>query len=165
MRPNSILFTVVGVLALISPLAAQESNAASDRNKQIDADIALMRSDYKADRSEYVLNAMDLSADERAKFTPIYEKYAAEYSKIGDTEEALIKKFAGHFDTMDNATAKEITASVFKMRTQKNDLLASYAGKFDQVLPATKTARFVQIQILLDNAMGLQIMSQLPLIR
>jgi hypothetical protein len=163
MRLNSRLLAVVGVLALASPLAhARESNPAT---KELDAEIALIRSDYKADRSDYVFNAMDLSADERAKFAPIYEKYAAEISKIGDEQEALIKKFAAHFETMDNATANAITAGVLDMQARKSKLLASYAGKFGQVLPATKTARFVQIQILLDHALGLQIMSQLPLIR
>ena len=81
------VLTVVGALLLSSvPIFAQ----AAGSNTASETDIKLLREDIRSERKRLVAANMPLTDTEATKFWPIYDQYAAEVSKLGDTRVALI---------------------------------------------------------------------------
>ena len=101
------VLTVVGALLLFSvPMFAQGANAGS--NTATETDIKLLREDIRSERKRLVAANMPLTDTEATKFWPIYDQYAAEVSKLGDTRVALIKEYAQSYDTMTDAQANDL---------------------------------------------------------
>ena len=98
---------VVGALLLSSvPMFAQGANAGS--NTATETDIKLLREDIRSERKRLVAANMPLTDTEATKFWPIYDQYAAEVTKLGDTRVALIKEYAQSYDTMTDAQANDL---------------------------------------------------------
>jgi hypothetical protein len=90
------VLTVVGTLLPSSvPMFAQVANSGS--NTASETDIKLLREDIRSEKRLVAAN-MPLTDTEATKFCPIYDQYAAEVSKLGDTRVALIKEYAQSYD-------------------------------------------------------------------
>jgi hypothetical protein len=86
------------------PMFAQ----AAGSNTASETDIKLLREDIRSERKRLVAANMPLTDTEATKFWPIYDQYAAEVSKLGDTRVALIKEYAQSYDTMTDAQANDL---------------------------------------------------------
>jgi hypothetical protein len=81
--------------------AAAEVNA----GVQVKDPIELMREDVRNQRADLLAKNLHLTADQAAKFWPIYKKYETDRQKLGDARVAAIKDYVMNVDTMKDAQA------------------------------------------------------------
>jgi hypothetical protein len=111
-----------------------------------------------------MLDALQLNADQTAKFTPIYKAFEADMAKLSDLREANIREYAKNYNTMTDTKADELVNQAISFYKKRTDLVASYYDKIRASLGTGVAARFVQVEAMLDNIIDLQIQSNLPLI-
>ncbi len=130
-----------------------------------DKDVALLRQDLRAKAKQLITKNMQLTDSEAAGFWPLYDQYAAEVRKVNDTRFGLMKQYAQVYQTM---TADQADAMV-KLLAESDQTIISlrmqYLPKFQQVLPGTKAALFMQLDRRLDYLANVQMASQLPAIK
>jgi len=157
----SLLALPVGASAQQTGVAVTPAQSQQDIDKSID----ILRSNFRQDKQQYIVDQMDLSAPERQKFLPVYKRFEAEMTKLGNEQVAVVKDYADNFQNMTDEKARSLTDRALALDTNRIRLIKSYVPQFNKVLSAVKTARFVQLEQLVDRALGLEILSRLPLIR
>jgi hypothetical protein len=126
--------------------------------------INLLRSDVRQQKAEIMGAVMLLSADDAAKFWPIYSEYDAELTKLNDHRVANIKEYAENYDEMTDAKADELIQKALAFQKERSELLAKTYEMVKQSLGAITAARFVQIEHQLLLIIDLQIISRLPVV-
>jgi hypothetical protein len=170
-------FFLVGLsaqtLLVLHPARAQEkvqtgqpatSSAENAKEKNLDAYINLLRSDVRQQKAEIMGAVMLLSADDAAKFWPIYSEYDAELNKLNDRRVVNIKEYADNYDEMTDAKADELIQKALAFQKERSELLAKTYEVVKQSLGAITAARFVQIEHQLLLIIDLQIISRLPVV-
>lgn len=149
------IVTLTGQVAL-----AQKSG----ENAEYDKYIEILRKDLRSGKKQLIAANMLFTDTEATKFWPIYDKYAAEQTKIYDTRLALIKEYAANFDKLTNATA----ASLNERSTAVDEALVALRVKYiplvAKVLPGKKSALFFQLDKRIALLIDLQLASEIPLV-
>jgi len=130
-----------------------------------DKDVALLRKNLQAEAKQLITKNMQLTDSEAAAFWPVYDQYTAEVRKVNDTRFGLIKQYAKVYQTM---TADEADSMVRLLAEADQTIISlrlQYLPRFQQVLPGTKAALFMQLDRRLDSLANVQIASQLPAIK
>lgn len=130
-----------------------------------DKDVALLRQNLQAEAKQLITKNMQLSDSEAAAFWPLYNEYVAEVRKVNDTRFALVKQYAKIYKTMTGEEADQLTRLLAEADQTIISLRMQYLPKFQQALPGTKAALFMQLDRRLDNLFNVQIASQLPAIK
>jgi len=156
MKKILIAFAAVAALGAVETTLAQTAPNSRDETE-------LLISQVQADKRAVVLEAMNLSDPEVAKFTPIYDAYQAEMKGIMMRGTDVINKFASNYDTMTDDAAKSIMSDFFKVRDDRNALVKQYAKKFEKALPATKVLRWVQVENKLNALLDFEAARIVPL--
>jgi hypothetical protein len=153
-----------GASAVAQSTAAPAPKHSSAKQPNIDQEIKLLRQDVRSQKSKTMLSALELNADQTAKFLPIYKQFEADLGKLNDMREANIREYAKNYSTMTDTKADELVNQAMSYYKKRTDLIASYYDKIRGALGTGTAARFVQVEAMLDNIIDLQIQSQLPLI-
>jgi hypothetical protein len=136
----------------------------TDSQKNIQAYIELMRSNVRQQKAEMMGVMMQLSADDAAKFWPIYSEYNAELTKVNNLRVANIQEYAKNYPDMTDAKADELVQNAFEYRKQRAELLVKYYGLVKQSLGSITAARFLQVEDQLLLIIDLQIDASLPVV-
>ncbi len=126
--------------------------------------IAMIQSDVRAEAQRIMTYAMQLSDADAANFWPIYRRYELERADWGDLRIALIRRFAGQYETMTDDQAEDLAEEMFDLLDDRIDLYKSFFGKFSDAVSPSVGARFVQVERQLNMVMDLQIAQEMPLI-
>jgi hypothetical protein len=143
---------------------AGTSPNAANREQNIQEYIVLLRSDVRQQKTEMMGSVMQLSAEEAAKFWPIYSEYDAELTKLNDLRVANIEEYARTYSHMTDEEANTLIQNAMTYEKQRSELLAKYYGRVKQALGAITAARFVQVEHQLLLIIDLQIASSLPVV-
>jgi hypothetical protein len=130
-----------------------------------DKDVALLRQNLQAESKKLITKNMQLTDSEAAAFWPLYNEYAAEVRKVNDTRFALVKQYAQIYKTMNGQEADSLIRLLAEADEAIISLRLQYLPKFEQALPGTKAALFMQLDRRLDNLFNVQVASQLPAIK
>jgi hypothetical protein len=128
----------------------------------------LARSDLKTQKALVIAQNLPLTEVEAAEFWPLHHDYEAELTKLNDRKLALIVRYADLYnksDAMTDQEATELAEGSFDVEAKKTDLKRKYFKKFSKVVPATKAARFFQIENQINTALDLRVAASLPLIK
>jgi hypothetical protein len=150
-----------------TPKASQKapaSSSASARQKNLDEYISLLRADVQQQKAEMMGAIMALSADDAAKFWPIYSDYDAELTKLNDQRLANIKEYARNYNQMTDEKADELVHNALQYQSERADLLAKTYERVKQAVGAVTAARFAQVEQQLLLIIDLQIDSELPIV-
>lgn len=150
--------------AMKKSMKAAASPEDMNQKQNINEYINLLRSDVRQQKAEIMGAVMGLSAEDAAKFWPIYSEYDASLSKLNDTRLANIKEYAQEYNGMTDEQADALMRKAADFQRQRNELLAQYYGQMKDALGAVTAARFVQVEHQLLLIIDLQIDSALPLI-
>jgi hypothetical protein len=174
---NRLLLAILFVQSVItaSPACAQAqtkepgSNSAasdgSDAQKQnMQAYVDLMRKDVRQEKAEIMGAVMVLSADDAAKFWPIYSEYDAELSKLNDQRVENIKEYARVYNEMTDEKADALIQKSLAYERQRGELLGKTYTRIKQAVGAVTAARFAQVEHQLLLIIDLQIVSSLPVV-
>jgi hypothetical protein len=144
---------------LIGPVHAQE---AEQMNMEI------LKEKVKADKKLLVASNMNLTDAEAKTFWPLYDGYQKELEQINQKLITTVKSYADSFNAgkgeISNDTAKKLLADALAVEESEVKLRQSYAAKLGKVLPATKVARYLQIENKIRAIVKFELAAQIPLV-
>jgi len=128
----------------------------------------ILKEKIKADKKLIVANNMTLTDPEAKNFWPLYDAYQQELGQINQRLIATIKSYAEAYNAgkgeISNDTAKKLLADALAVDDSEVKLRQSYAAKLGKVLPATKVARYLQIENKIRAIVRFELAAQIPLV-
>jgi len=120
----------------------------------------------KADKKLVVATNMDLTDAEGKAFWPIYDLYQKDLQGINDRLGKTILAYADAYNnkTLTDAQAMQLTNEAIAIDQDEVTLRKSYAAKLNRVLPAKKTARYLQIENKIRAGIRYDLASGIPLV-
>ena len=97
----------------------------SDEQKNVQAYIGLLRSDVRQQKAEIMGAVMVLSAEDAAKFWPIYSDYDAQLTKLNDQRVENIKEYARAYDQITDEKADELIQKSWLFRKTRRTASAN----------------------------------------
>ena len=123
----------------------------------------LLRKDVRSQKKQIIAANMELSDAEAEKFWPVYDRYAADLSKLFDTKLALLRNYSDSYDTMTGDEAETYIRKRGEVEESIMQLRLKYMPAFRKVLSGRETALFYQIDWRLGLAIDVQL-AQMPLL-
>lgn len=159
---KSIVHVVLAGMMLVAVPAFAQTESSADTNMEI-----LMQK-LKADKKLLVASNMDLTDAETKGFWPLYDSYQKDLQKLNERLGKTITAYAEAYNqgngTIPNDTAKKLLDEVISIEEQEVKLKRAYAGKVGKVLPAAKTARYIQIENKIRAVIKFELARQIPLV-
>jgi hypothetical protein len=120
----------------------------------------------KADKKLLVASNMDLTDAEAKTFWPLYDEYQKELEKINQSLMKTIQDYAEAFNkgSIPNDTAKKLLNDALSVQESELKTKRTYAEKIGKVLPAAKTARYIQIENKIRAVLNAELARQIPLV-
>jgi hypothetical protein len=147
------------------PAASPATGANMTAEQVNDANIKLMRQDIRSERKKIVAANMPLNETEATRFWPVYDRYIAETMKVNDIRYALIKEYAGTYQTMTDEQADSYVKRWLALDQDNTQLRLKFIPEFEKVISHKKTALFFQIDRRVGMMIELQLASQVPLLQ
>lgn len=131
-----------------------------------DANMEILLQKVKADKKLLVANNMDLSDAEGKQFWPLYDAYQKELDQINKKLGMTIKEYAEAFNKgpLSNEQAKKLMGDALAVEEAEVKLKKSYAEKIGNVLPAAKTARYIQMEMKIRSMLKAELAQEIPLV-
>jgi hypothetical protein len=160
MKLTKTVILLVVILGM-TPAFAQDVPA----DKPAD-NMQILRDKIKADKKLVVATNMQLTESEAKGFWPVYDAYQKDLGEINKRTAAVIKSFADAWNSksMDNEKAKKLTSDFLAIQADEVKLMQSYVPKLNKVLPATKVARYLQIETKIRSIIKYELAANVPLI-
>jgi hypothetical protein len=148
---------ISGVLMAAVPAVAEP---VSDTNMEI------LKEKLKADKKLLIAGNMDLTDAEAKQFWPLYDAYQKDLDAINKQLGQTVKDYADAFNKgiIPNDTAKKLLNEALSVEEQETKLKRSYAEKLGKVLPATKVARYIQMETKIRSLVRFELAQQIPLV-
>jgi len=105
-----------------------------------------------------------LSAQDSAKFWPIYSEYDEKLTKLNDMRLANMKEYVSKYNEITDDEADSLVQKAMEYQKQRAELLAKTYDKVKQTLGGVTAARFAQVENQLLLLIDLQIASSLPIV-
>jgi hypothetical protein len=159
---KSFVRVVVAGMFLFAVPAFAQTGASADTNMEI-----LMQK-LKADKKLLVANNMELTDAESKAFWPLYDSYQMDLQQVNEQLGKIISEYADAYNqgkgTISNDKAKKLIHEAISVEEQEVKLKRTYADKIGKVLPAAKTARYIQIENKIRAVIKMELARQIPLV-
>lgn len=131
-----------------------------------DTNMEILLQKVKADKKLLVAGNMGLTDDEGKKFWPLYEEYQKELEHLNHKLGKTIKEYANAFNQgpLSNEEAKKLMDEALAVEEAETKLKRTYADKIGKVLPAAKTARYIQIENKIRAMLKAELAQDIPLV-
>ncbi|MGE3154899.1 MAG: hypothetical protein AB7G48_10585 [Nitrospiraceae bacterium] len=154
-------FYVICLLVLVgwtTPVLAQSGANASN--------MEIVKEKLMADKKLLVATNMDLTDAEAKAFWPLYDDYQSELDKINNRLGRTIGDYAEAFNkgALQNDTAKRLMNEVLAVEESETHLKRATADKLRKVLPASKAARYIQMETKIRAIIKADLAQQIPLV-
>ena len=151
--------TLVIGLSTAAGRAAQRSEAEPAK-----PDLGVLVDTIRANRKALIGVNLNLSAEEAAKFWPLYDRYQQEISAIGDRMVALIEDYTAHFRDLSNDKALQLAQDYLAAEADRVKVRRTYLGEFAKILPGRTVARFYQIENKMDAVIRYDLAATIPVV-
>jgi len=158
-NPLMSLKTIVASFTVASLAVCMLNLSASAQTSQKQLDIAAARAQRKAT----VGANMNLSADEAARFWPVYDAYEAKMDKIEDRHVKELKEFAAKYSNFTDADAAKKLDEVMAIQQARLDVQKEFIPQFRAVISQVKVTRFYQIDNKIQALIQCDIAQLVPL--
>ena len=159
--PLLVALVATSVPTLSQNAPAKPGPSAADTAKAMEE----LRGDLQAKRADLLAKNISLSAEQAAKFWPMYEKYQAEQNVIVDAQLKGVQEYAANYDKLDDAKALAFIDVQLKRDEAMVALRRKWMPEFQKIVPTATAVRVIQIDRRLSQAMQVVLSSQLPLVR
>ena len=122
-----------------------------------------MRAELQKQRQDIVAGVLDLTDDEALAFWPAYRDYRVEMARLGDRVVKLIDEFVASSDALSDAQAARMVDEHLAIQAERVAVRQKHVKTFRKILPATKLARFVQIENKLDATIDHELAMAIPM--
>ena len=148
-------------LVMAAPAWSAEPPTAAPTQEQV---IAQFTQDLQAKRADIMAKGMTLSADQAAKFWPLYEQFQKDQDAIVNGQITATQAYADRFATLSDADALNYVNALLDRDAKMHDLRVKWLAKFQTVVPAKVAARAIQLDRRVSQVMQVKVSSQIPLI-
>lgn len=167
---NSKLLAAIAVAFAIpawsaEPAATAQPTAYSAPTASQEQAISQFRNDLMADRADIMAKGLKLSADQAAKFWPLFETFQKEQAAVVDAQVKALKDYADNFSKLSDEGALAYVNSLLDRDQSMHDLRVKWLKKFQGAVPAKTAATAIQLDRRLGQVTQVQLSSQIPLIR
>jgi hypothetical protein len=157
---RAVIYKVVVAIIAITAVAVVNTpivNAQEDLQAASDV--------IRQQKKIYIAKIMELTAQEKEKFWPLYAEYESGLSQLRGERIKLTTNFLQSHGNLSDAEA--IAMLNQKLRLDGADLKfkQGYVAKFMQVLPGRKVVRFYQAENRFDTAATAELYRNIPVIR
>ena len=143
---------------------AKQTSATTQTGEKVEDVIQAMRLDLQSSRADIMAKNMTLTAEQAAKFWPVFDAYQKEQNGIIEGQLRDIKKYVESYDTLSDAGALALMQAHFARDTKMNALRQKWLGEFQKVLPTKLAVRAMQIDRRLSLAAQTEVTSRIPLV-
>ena len=139
---TNMLHPTLFVLAITLALPAFAADDSGTSNMEI------LREKITSDKKFLVASNMNLTDAEAKEFWPIYKAYQKDLHQINERLAKVIEDYATAYNkgALSDDTAKKLLDEAIAIELAEVKLKQSYVPKLDKILPATKVARYIQIE-------------------
>jgi hypothetical protein len=153
------------VIAALTMMAALGGFARAQTTGTSNMDILAQK--LKADKKLVVAQNLKLTDAEGAKFWPVYDAYQKDLKQINDRLAAVVLAYADAYNKgpVSDATAKKLIEEAVAVDDAEAKLKSSSLPKILAVLPATKAARYLQIENKIRAVVRYELAAGIPLVQ
>ena len=153
-----LLPAMLCALVLVFPAQSQDKPA---NNMEI------LREKIKADKKLLVATNMELTESEAKNFWPVYDDYQKDLQKINERLIKALQSYAADYKnkSMTDEKAKKLTDEYLSIEQAEIKLKSSYVPKLSKALPATKVARYLQIENKIRAVIKYDLAETVPLVQ
>src|ERR1700739_474248 len=88
--------------------------------------VELLRTDVRHQKAQIMGAMMALSADDAAKFWPIYSEYDAALARVNDQRVANIREYSENYKNLTPEKADDLIQKSLQFQKERGELLAQY---------------------------------------
>jgi Spy/CpxP family protein refolding chaperone len=162
--PCLFLATFIAAAPARAQATPGQPTSTSKTGPTIEETLKAVRADLQSARADIMAKNMTLTAEQAAKFWPLFEKYQKEQNVIMDAQLKGIQKYVEHADSLDDAGALALMRAHLDRDAKMNALRLKWLGEFQKVLPPKVAVRAMQIDRRLSLAAQMEVASQIPLV-
>jgi hypothetical protein len=157
MKTKCMLACMLATVILL-PVMAQDGSTTN---------MEILRQKVKADKKLLVAMNLNLTDAEGAKFWPVYDAYQVDLQQINQRMSKAILAYADAYDkgTVSDVTAKKLLDEAVAIDVAEANLKSALVPKILAVLPATKAARYFQIENKIRAALRYELAEGIPLVQ
>ena len=152
------------LLGLSALALAQQPPTAGAAKPTAEEALKAFRADLQGARADVLAKNLTLTAEQSAKFWPVFAQYQKEQNLIMDQQLKGIQTYVESYDSMDDAAALGLMNAHFERDTHMNTLRQKYLVEFQKVLPTKLAVRAMQIDRRLALAAQMEVASHIPLV-
>ena len=160
---------LLGASITLAPAYAQDAAsaavAAQPARPLTAADLEGLRSELRSSKKQVTAATLKLTDAEATRFWPVYDQYAAELTKIKNSQYELIAEYVNTFGKYQDKPATDFITRWIDLDVRTTTLRAKYVPIVGKVLPGVKAATFFQIDRRISMAIDLKIASSLPILQ
>ena len=156
-----MMIRYITAFALATALAA---TAMAQNTATTNMDI--LRQKIKADKKLVVAQNLNLTDAEGTAFWPVYDAYQKDLQQINQRLAAAIQAYANAYNKgpVSNEMAKELLDQALAIDDAEAQLKSASVPKIMAALPATKAARYIQIENKIRAALRYELAAGIPLV-
>lgn len=146
-------------LTAIFALAITTINAQSIKEQ-----VEFFQSIFGMEKKALVTEFIKLEGEASTAFWTLYDEYEAERKANGQRRITLIDKYANAYVDLDDVTTDEMVAESMKIHDAQFKLIKKYTKKIKKVGGSKAAAQFYQLELFIQDAVGVALMEQIPFI-
>jgi len=131
----------------------------------VDQAIEQFRKDARTDINTLIQAGMQFSADEAAKFWPLYKTYEQARKGLVDERLAIVKEYAKNYSAMTDAKAVELVQRALALEEKHAAAKKGFLAELQKALPGTLVARFYQVHSRIDMMVDAMFAGEIPLVK
>ena len=143
---------------------AKQTTPAAAAAPSADSALKTMRADMQSTRADLMAKNLSLTADQAAKFWPVFNAYQKEQNVIMDDQVKDIQKYVDGYNTLDDAGALALMKAHFDRDAKMNALRQKWLPEFQKALPTKLAVRAMQIDRRLSLLAQAELASLIPLV-
>ncbi len=151
------LFVIALATLIAVPVFAQDKPASN---------MEILRQKVKADKKLLVAANMDLTENEAKGFWPVYDAYQADLQGLNGRIGKLVQRYADLYNTktLTDDSAKGLLDEALAIERAEVAMRESYVPKLTTVIPATKVARYLQIENKIRAVIKFELADGIPVV-
>ncbi len=161
MKIIKTMVLLVVALFIVTPVLVD--SASTDKSAD---NMQILRDKIKADKKLVLAANMQLTESEAKAFWPVYDAYQKDLAEINKRTAKMISSYVDDWNagTLNNEKAKKLTSEMLAIQSDEVKLMQNYLPKLSKALPATKVARYLQIENKIRAIIRYELAAMIPLI-
>lgn len=129
-----------------------------------EAELRTLANTIRANRRALVAVNLALNSEEAAKFWPLYDRYQAAITAIGDKVVKLVDDYIANYQDLTDDQAVSLMTDYLAADAERIKVRQTYLPQFLAILPGRTVARFYQIENKMDAVVRYELAATIPVV-